>query len=79
MSCKDEEGKILKRESYKEVKWAAKKAVAEAKSLAYEAYYQELNTKEGEKHIFKFAKVRSRQKQDLRTVKYIKDEDVECC
>ena len=52
---------------------ATKKEVAEAKNLAFEAFYQNLDTKEGEKYIFKMAKARSRQK-DLGTMKFIKNE-----
>ena len=49
--------------------------VAEAKRRAYEDFYQKLDTKEGEKDIFRLAKAKSMQKQDLEAVKYIKDED----
>ena len=62
MACTEEGDWISKRESYKEAKRVAKKAVAEAKSLAYEDFYKKLNTKEGEKHIFKLSKARSRRK-----------------
>ena len=55
-----------------------KKALAEAKSRAYEDFYQKLETKEGEKYIFELAKAWSRKnKQDLATMKYIKYEDGE--
>ena len=74
MAITEEEDRIQKKEKYKEAKWAAKKAVAEAKERAFEAFYQKLDTKEGEKYIFKLAKARSRQKKDLGTVKFIKDE-----
>ena len=53
----------------------AKKAVSEEKSRAYEDFYKKLDTKEGEKHIFKLANARARKKQDIETVMYIKDED----
>ena len=36
--------------------------------------YQKLDTKEGEKQIFKLARTRSRQWQDSEAVKYVKDE-----
>ena len=49
-----------KKEWYKEAKRAIKKAVTEAKDHAFETFYQKLNTKEGEKYIFKLAKARSR-------------------
>ena len=51
---------IHKKERYKEVKWTRKKAVAEAKDRAFEAFHQKLDTK-----------ARSRQKKDLRTMKFI--------
>ena len=67
-------GKTHKKKKYKKEKRAAKKAVAEAKDRTFEAFYQKHDTKEGEKYIFKLEKVRSRQKNDLGTVKFIKDE-----
>ena len=63
----------MKRESYKEAKQAAKKAVTEAKNRGYEDMYRKLDTKEGEKQIFKLARTRAKQRQDLEAVKYIKD------
>ena len=75
MTCTEERDCISKREIYKEAKRVAKKEVAEAKWRAYEDFYKKLDTKEGEKHIFKLAKARSRKKQDIKAVKYIKDED----
>ena len=74
MACTKEEDRIQKKERHKEAKREAKKAVAEAKGRAFEAFYQKLDTKEGEKYCFKLAKARSRQRKDLRTVMYIKDE-----
>ena len=74
MACTEEGDWISKRESYKEAKRVAKKAVAEAKSLAYEDFYKKLDTK-GEKHIFKLVKARSKRKKDIETIRYIKDED----
>ena len=74
MACTEEEDRTHKKERYKEAKRAAKKAVAEAKDQVFEAFYQKLETKEGEKYIYKLAKARSRQKKNLVTVKFIKDE-----
>ena len=74
MACTEEEDRTHKKERYKEAKQAAKKAVAEPKDRAFEAFYQKLDTKEGEKYIFKLAKARSRQKKDLGIVKFTKDE-----
>ena len=75
MACTEEGDRISKREIYHEAKRVAKKAVAEAKSLAYEDFYKKLDTKDEEKHSFKLAKVRSRRKQDIETIRYIKGED----
>ena len=74
MTCTEKENGIEKRVSYKEAKRAAKKAVTKEKNRGYEDLYQKLDNKEGEKQIFKLASTRSRQRQDLEAVKYIKDE-----
>ncbi|GJZ48687.1 methylcrotonoyl-CoA carboxylase subunit alpha [Tanacetum coccineum] len=62
-------------ERYKEAKREAKKAVARAKDKAYEDLYKRLGSKEGENDIYRIAKVRQRIKMDLRSVRFIKDED----
>ncbi|XP_057540710.1 uncharacterized protein LOC130818562 [Amaranthus tricolor] len=74
MACTEDEDMIEKRVGYKEEKQVAKQAVTEAKNRGYEDLYRKLDTKEGEKQIFKLARTRSRQRQDLEAVKYIKDE-----
>nr|QIA97904.1 hypothetical protein AP_R.00g000040-v1.0.a3 [Amaranthus palmeri] len=74
MACTEEEARAEKRRSYKEAKKAAKKAVIEVKNRAYEEFYQKLDSKEGEKDIFKLARARAMQHRDLEAVKYIKDE-----
>ena len=74
MTCTEEEDRIEKRVSYKEAKRPAKKAVTDAKNRGYEDLYRKFDTKEGEKQIFKLARARFRQRQDLEAVKYIKDE-----
>ena len=61
-------------EKYKAAKKAAKRAVSEAKGRAYEGLYQRLGTKEGEKDIYRMARVRERKTKDLNQVKCIKDE-----
>jgi SNF2 family DNA or RNA helicase len=55
-------------------KKTAKQAVGEAKGRAYEGLYQRLNTKEGEKDIYRMARARDRKTRDLNQVKCIKDE-----
>jgi len=45
---------------YKAAKKVAKKAVVVAKSMAYDRLYQRVETKEGEKDVFKLARARER-------------------
>ena len=47
-------------EGYKLAKRAAKRAVSVAKGKAYDDLYQWLGTKEGEKDIYRMAKIRER-------------------
>ena len=61
-------------EKYKLAKKAAKRAVSEARGRAYEDLYQRLDTKEGERDIYKMAKIRERKTRDVDPVKCIKDE-----
>ena len=61
-------------EKYKVAKKNAKRAVSEAKSRAYDDLYHKLGTKEGEKDIYKMAKLRERKTRDLSQVKCIKDD-----
>ncbi|KAJ7976178.1 Craniofacial development protein 2 [Quillaja saponaria] len=52
----------------------AKKAVREARGKACEGLYQKLETKDGEKDIYRIAKQRERRTKDLIRIKCIKDE-----
>jgi len=52
-----------------------RKAISIAKSKAYERLYQKLETKEGEKDVFKLARARANKTRDLGTVRCIKGED----
>ena len=52
---------------------AAKRAVGEVRGLAYEDLYQRLGTKEGERDIYKMAKIRERKMRDIGKIKCIKD------
>ena len=61
-------------EKYKVAKKTAKRAVSVAKGRAYEDLYQRLSTKEGEKDIYRMARVRERKTRDFNQVKCIKDE-----
>ncbi|KAJ1294617.1 hypothetical protein BS78_01G159000 [Paspalum vaginatum] len=61
-------------ERYKVAKKIAKRAVSEAKSRAYDDLYQRLSTKEGEKDVYKMARIRDRKTWDPNQVKCIKDD-----
>jgi hypothetical protein len=61
-------------ECYKVAKKTAKRAVSETRGRMYDGLYQRLDTKEGEKDIYKMAKNRERKTRDIIQVKCIKDE-----
>ncbi|ONM20895.1 Nuclear pore complex protein GP210 [Zea mays] len=61
-------------ERYKVAKKTAKRAVSEAKGRAYDDLYRRLSTKEGEKDVYKIARIRESKTRDLNQVKCIKDE-----
>ena len=54
---------------YKSSKMVAKKVVTIAKSITYHSLYQKLETKEGEKEVFKLARIRERRTRDLGNVR----------
>ena len=60
---------------YKEKKINAKKAVAMAKERAYDNLYARLETKEGEKELYRLARQRDRAGKDVQHVRVIKDEN----
>ena len=60
-------------EGYKLAKRAAKRAVSVAKGKAYDDLYQRLGTKEGEKDIYRMARIRERKTRDINQIKCIKD------
>ena len=60
---------------YKEKKNKAKKAVAMAKGRAYNDLYVRLETKEGEKELYRLARQRNRAGKDVQHVRVIKDEN----
>ena len=60
---------------YKEKKSKAKKAVAMVKKCAYENYYARLDTKEGEKKLYRLARQRDRAGIDVQHVRVLKDEN----
>ena len=59
---------------YNKKKNKAKKAVAMAKGRAYDNLYARLETKEGEKELYRLARQRDRAGKDVQHVRVIKDE-----
>ena len=64
--------KILKRYTKKS---KAKKAVAMVKGCEYDDLYARLETKEGEKELYRLARQRDRAGKDVQHVRVIKDEN----
>ena len=60
---------------YKEKKNKAKKALVMAKGRVYDDLYARLETKEGEKELYRLARQRSRAGKDVQHVRVIKDEN----
>ena len=60
---------------YKKKKSKAKKADAMAKGRAYDNLYERLETKEGEKELYRLARQRDRAGKDVQHVRVIKDEN----
>ena len=69
----DEEQTETARQAYKIAKKDAKKVVAMAKSEVYQTLYAHLETEEGQKNVFRIAKQRQRESEDIHHVKMIKD------
>ena len=65
----------INKKIYKEKKSKAKKAVAVAKGRAYDDLYARLETKEGEKELYRLARQRDRAGKDVQHVRVIKDEN----
>jgi hypothetical protein len=61
-------------EKYRIGKKSAKRAVSRAQGQAYDDLYQWLDTKQGEKDIYRMAKICERKTRDVSQVKCIKDE-----
>ena len=68
---RDEESK----QEYKEMRQEAKKEVAKAKSKAYDELYEGLDTKEGEKTLYRLARQRHQAGKDVQQVRMMKDKD----
>ncbi|GLS47117.1 hypothetical protein GCM10007884_51210 [Methylobacterium brachythecii] len=62
-------------DSYKRASKETKKIVGEAKCRAYDNFYTKLDTKQGEKDIYKLAKLREKRTRDISQIKCIKNED----
>ena len=60
---------------YKKKKSKAKKAVALAKGRAYDDLYARLETKEGEKELYRLASQRDKAGKDVQHVRVIKDKN----
>ena len=61
---------------YKEKKSKPKKAVTTARGRVYDNLYARLETKEGEKELYRLARQRDRAGKDVKHVRVIKDENV---
>ena len=64
-----------RRSEYKEMRREAKKEVAKAKSKAYDELYEGLDTKEGEKTLYRLARQRHQAGKDVQQVRMMKDKD----
>ncbi|KAL6494927.1 hypothetical protein OROGR_030846 [Orobanche gracilis] len=62
-------------ERYKKARTEAKKAVRNARSEVNKELYARLDTKEGEKDIYKLARMREKKTRDIGKVKCVKDND----
>lgn len=69
--CNNEETKAR----YKDAKSRAKEAVREAKLKVYKEVYEKLDSKEGEKDIYRMARRRHENTKDLCMVKCVKDKN----
>ena len=65
----------MDKESYKLFKKEAEKVVAIAKSDAYDQWYEELDTKEGQGKIFRIAKQRHKRNKDITHIRKMEDND----
>ncbi|KAK3518309.1 hypothetical protein QTP86_020982 [Hemibagrus guttatus] len=63
------------RQEYKELECRVKSEVSKAKQKAYEELYTRLDTREGEKDLYRLARQRDRDGKDVQQVRVIKDRD----
>ena len=64
-------------DEYNKAKKDAKRKVAQAKSEKYKSMYDRLETKEGEKEVYRLAKDRASKRRDIEKVKCMKNESGE--
>ncbi|KAK3507962.1 hypothetical protein QTP70_005447 [Hemibagrus guttatus] len=63
------------RQEYKELQHRVKREVSKAKQKAYEELYTRLDTREGQKDLYRLARQRDRDGKDVQQVRVIKDRD----
>ncbi|KAK3556631.1 hypothetical protein QTP70_010825 [Hemibagrus guttatus] len=63
------------RQKYKELQRRVKREVSKAKQKAYDEFYTRLDTREGEKDLYRLARKRDRDGKDVQQVRVIKDRD----
>ncbi|KAK3567338.1 hypothetical protein QTP86_019605, partial [Hemibagrus guttatus] len=63
------------RQEYKELQRRVKSEVSKAKQKAYDELYTRLDTREGEKDLYRLARQRDRDEKDVQQVRVIKDRD----
>ncbi|KAK3517044.1 hypothetical protein QTP70_033834, partial [Hemibagrus guttatus] len=63
------------RQEYKELQRRVKREVSKAKLKAYDELYTRLDTREGEKDLYRLARQRDRDGKDVQQVRVIKDRD----
>ncbi|KAK3548015.1 hypothetical protein QTP70_002316 [Hemibagrus guttatus] len=63
------------RQEYKELQHRVKREVSKAKQKAYDELYTRLDTREGEKDLYRLARQRDRDGKDVHQVRVIKDSD----
>ncbi|KAK3568391.1 hypothetical protein QTP86_005565 [Hemibagrus guttatus] len=63
------------RQEYKELQCRVKRDVSKAKQKAYDELYTRLDTREGQKDLYRLARQRDRDGKDVQQVRVIKDRD----
>ncbi|KAK3516208.1 hypothetical protein QTP70_006358 [Hemibagrus guttatus] len=63
------------RQEYKELQRRVKREVSKAKQKAYDELYNRLDTRDGEKDLYRLARQRDRDGKDVQQVRVIKDRD----